>query len=102
MMINIMSKASKPEVSLSHLASRSAGLSLLILLLPLGMMLFSSEIQWGPGDFAAAAVLLFSGIFGSMLCCRYLPTRYWRLLAVLFLLLSVLLLWAELAVGIFW
>ncbi len=97
-----IANAGKPDVTLLQLAARSLALTLLGLLAPLGALLLSAEMQWGPGDFAAAALLLFSAIFGSMLCWRYLPAGRWRLLAVIFLLASLLLLWAELAVGIFW
>lgn len=102
MSTDFITKANKPAFLLLQLATRSIVLTLLVLLLPLIAMLLSTEMLWGPGDFAAAALLLFSAFFGSTLCQRYVPAGRWRLLAVLCLLACVLLLWAELAVGIFW
>ena len=62
----------QPVPGLLQLAGRSAGLTLLFLLLPLLAMLLTSEMQWGPEDFAAAALLIFTGCFGTLLCRRYL------------------------------
>jgi hypothetical protein len=42
-------------------AAGSALVTVLLLLLPLVDMQFSSEIDWNAGDFAAAGTLLFSG-----------------------------------------
>lgn len=72
-----------------------------ILLVPLVAMRFTREVDWGPLDFAVAAMLL-AGI-GSLhvLLTRKLGSAPQRRAIGGGLLLALLLLWAELAVGIF-
>lgn len=72
-----------------------------ILLVPLVAMRFTREVDWGPLDFAVAAMLL-AGI-GSLhvLLTRKLRSAPQRRAIGGGLLLALLLLWAELAVGIF-
>jgi hypothetical protein len=72
-----------------------------ILLVPLVAMCFTAEVNWGPGDFAAAALLL--GGIGSLyvLLTRKLRTPVQRRAIGGGLLLTLMLVWAELAVGIF-
>ncbi len=93
---------SHQSLTLLQLAARVLLGTLLVLLLPLLAMLLSSEVRWGPADFVAAGLLLFTTIFGALLGWRYLPAGRWRLLAVVFLVTSAFMLWVELAVGIFW
>ncbi|MDX2284081.1 MAG: hypothetical protein NW241_07955 [Bacteroidia bacterium] len=73
----------------------------LILLVPFIGMQFSDGVQWTAFDFAVAGVLL----FGTGLLCELVLRKVRRLeyrLALCALLLGLLLLvWAELAVGIF-
>lgn len=72
-----------------------------ILLVPLVAMRFTSEVNWGPLDFAVAGVLL-AGI-GSLfvLLTRKQRTAPQRRAIGGGLLLTLVLVWAELAVGIF-
>lgn len=95
-----------PVVSSSHtlvqLAGRGLCATLLLLLLPVAAMCLSPQVQWGPADFAAAGSLLFGTIFGVLLARRLCSPGRWRHLAVCFLVGSALLIWTELAVGIFW
>jgi hypothetical protein len=72
-----------------------------ILLVPLVAMRFTSEVNWDAFDFLVAGVLL-AGI-GSVyvLVARKLRTPVQRRAVGGGLLLTLLLLWAELAVGIF-
>lgn len=72
-----------------------------ILAVPLVAMRFTDEVNWGPGDFAAAALLL--GGIGSLyvLLTRKLRTPIQRRAIGGGLLLTLMLVWAELAVGIF-
>lgn len=72
----------------------------LLLLLPALGMAFSSEMRWGPGDFLAAAVLIFSAGMG-IVAVRRLATGRARALLVAAVLLGLATVWAELAVGIF-
>ena len=72
-----------------------------ILAIPLLAMRFTREVNWGAGDFLVAGILL-AGI-GSLyvLLTRKLRTPVQRRVIGGGLLLTLLLTWAELAVGIF-
>ena len=76
------------------------GLSGAILLVPLVAMGFTAEMNWGAEDFLAAAVLL--GGFGLAFDLAIRVTRNSVVRAVTGLALGALLLlvWAELAVGL--
>lgn len=81
---------------------RKAGWSLAaaLLALPAIAMQFTSEMNWGPGDFLAAALLL--GTTGIVLeIAAALPRRQWRSRGTVLAVAMLLLVWAELAVGIF-
>lgn len=73
----------------------------LLLLVPLVAMQFTSEVNWTFSDFIVAGVLLF-GTGGLIeLAVRKIHkvgTRVWVILGIL---LALLLVWVELAVGIF-
>jgi hypothetical protein len=72
-----------------------------ILAVPLVAMRFTTEVNWGPGDFAAAALLL--GGIGTLyvLLTRKLRTPVQRRAIGGGLLLTLMLVWIELAVGLF-
>jgi hypothetical protein len=72
-----------------------------ILLVPLVAMRFTREVNWGLLDFAVAAVLLAGTGSLSVLLTHKLRTAPQRRLVGGGLLLTLLLLWAELAVGVF-
>jgi uncharacterized membrane protein YgdD (TMEM256/DUF423 family) len=72
-----------------------------ILLVPLVAMRFTTEVNWGPLDFAAAAVLLAGAGSLYVLLTRKLRTAGQRRPIGGGLLLTLVLVWAELAVGIF-
>lgn len=83
---------------------RLAGIMLtaaLLLLVPLIAMQFTNEVKWGPFDFLVAAVLL----FGTGLLCEWTLRKVkktpYRIAILAGLLIALLLIWAELAVGIF-
>lgn len=73
----------------------------LLLLVPLVAMQFTSEVNWTFSDFIVAGVLLF-GTGGLIeLAVRKIhkvSTRVWVILGIL---VALLLVWIELAVGIF-
>jgi hypothetical protein len=73
----------------------------LLLMIPFIAMLFTSEVKWGLLDFAVAALLL----FGTGLLCEWVLRKVkktsHRIILCGLLLLALLLVWAELAVGIF-
>ncbi|MEI9910963.1 MAG: hypothetical protein WDO71_15595 [Bacteroidota bacterium] len=73
----------------------------LLLLIPLIAMLFTDEVKWTLSDFVVAGVLL----FGTGLLCELVMRKVSKTghrIAICVTLLAVLLLvWLELAVGIF-
>ena len=73
---------------------------ILILLVPLIAMQFSSEVSWSGLDFFIAAILLLFTGLGIEIVIRKASTFGFRLLLVLAIVLVFLLLWAEMAVGI--
>jgi hypothetical protein len=72
-----------------------------LLLLPFIAMQFTDEVSWSGFDFAVAAALL----FGTGLLCEFILRRFrsriHRLLLCGALLVILLLIWVELALGIF-
>lgn len=77
------------------------GLAALVLLLPAVAMQLTSEVNWGPGDFVVAAGLL--GLTGLAIegAVRLTASPLRRAALVAGALALLLLIWAELAVGIF-
>lgn len=74
---------------------------LLVLLLPLIMMQISSEVNWSLSDFVIAGLILFVGGTLLEIILRKLQTVKGRVISVIVLVLLILLVWLELAVGIF-
>ena len=73
----------------------------IILLIPLIAMQFTDEVNWDLADFVVAGVLLLgTGLMGELVIRKVKNTNY-RILIWVVLLLALLLIWAELAVGIF-
>lgn len=72
-----------------------------LLLIPLIAMLFTNEVQWKIFDFIVAGVLLLGTGFGLEMILRKFKTRRSRILFIAILFSLLLLIWAELAVGIF-
>jgi peptidoglycan/LPS O-acetylase OafA/YrhL len=72
-----------------------------ILLIPFIAMQFTNEVNWNLFDFIAAAVLL----LGTGLLCEFVMRKVkkntHRIIICFALLLVLLLIWVELAVGIF-
>ena len=64
-------------------------------------MQFSSEINWSIMDFVIMGTLLSTaGLVASYLWVKFADSKY-RIVFILLVLLAVLLIWAEIAVGIF-
>lgn len=78
-----------------------AGVTGLLLLIPLAAMQFTSEMQWGPEDFVLAACLLFATGLGIVLVLRHARRTAHRVVLVALLGCALALVWAELAVGLF-
>lgn len=72
-----------------------------LLLVPAAAMQFTAEVAWGPGDFAAAAVLLFGAGMAFVLGSRQAKSARQRVAIGLIVCSSLALVWAELAVGVF-
>jgi hypothetical protein len=72
----------------------------LILLLPLLAMQFTSEVSWSLPDFVTAGALLFGTGSIFVLAARRVNEKY-RLAIGIVLAAALLLVWIELAVGIF-
>jgi hypothetical protein len=77
------------------------GFAGLLLLIPAVAMQFSSQMNWGKEDFLAAAVLIGGAGLGIELAVRLIKSRNVLLIAIAGVLAVLLLVWAELAVGIF-
>jgi hypothetical protein len=76
--------------------------TLAILLVPAVAMRFTDEVNWGPGDFLVGGALLAGTGLAYVLAARGVTRRPWRFLLGALLALGLLLVWAELAVGIFY
>lgn len=72
-----------------------------LLLLPAVAMRFTRQVQWGAGGFLAAGALLFLAGGAMVLASRAARSMPQRLGSVGLLVLASLLVWAELAVGVF-
>jgi hypothetical protein len=75
--------------------------TVVLLLIPLTAMQFTSEVRWGAEDFVVAGALLFGAGAGLVLISRYVKRKTLRVAFMGALLLALALTWAELAVGIF-
>ena len=74
---------------------------LLLLLIPFIAMQFTNEVKWTVWDFAVAAGLLFvTGILCELVLSKVRKTKY-RIALCAVLVTVLLLIWLELAVGIF-
>lgn len=72
-----------------------------LLALPALGMLFSAEVDWSAGDFAIAALLLGGAAFLADRVLRGTRAQATKAVLVIALLAALLLVWAELAVGVF-
>lgn len=80
---------------------RSILVAELVLLVPLIAMQFSDEWDWGPLDFVVVGVLLAGvGVDGQMII-NGMKNNYRQVFAGLVLALAMVVIWVELAVGIF-
>lgn len=77
------------------------GITASILLIPLVAMQFTTEVNWGGMDFIVAAALLLS--FGTLILFAFQKIRRktLRFAVAAIIFIALLLIWAELAVGIF-
>lgn len=73
----------------------------LLLLIPFLAMQFSSEINWSFPDFVVMGVLLLGLGLLVELILRHASKNYIRIALIAFALILFILIWSELAVGIF-
>jgi len=73
----------------------------LLLLIPLIAMQFTDEVNWSVFDFMIAGTLLFGTGVLCELALRKIKSFKYRLAILTCILLVLLAIWAELAVGIF-
>ena len=74
---------------------------IVILLVPFIAMQFTDEVNWKVFDFIIAGALLFSTTFLVDLVVRKVKQQKYRVILVTCLVVLLVLIWAELAVGIF-
>lgn len=73
----------------------------LLLLVPLVAMQFTREVNWGPGDFVVAGALLFGAGMTYVVAARTARRASQRAAIAVAVVCATVLIWAELAVGIF-
>jgi len=78
-----------------------ASVTLFLLLIPLTAMQFTPEVRWDLEDFLVAGCLLFGAGVGMVLVARYTKRTGYRVALMGILALALVVVWAELAVGIF-
>ena len=74
--------------------------SAIILVIPLIAMQFTDEVNWTLFDFVAGTLLLSTGLLCELVL-RKINKNIFRIIACATLLAGLLIIWAELAVGIF-
>ena len=74
---------------------------LLLLLLPLIGMFFSNEINWSFFDFIIMGILILSLSFSIKQVLKTKKNINYRILIIAVILILFLIIWAELAVGVF-
>ena len=75
--------------------------TIIILLLPLVGMQFSDEVDWDLADFIIAAALLISAGLSYEFIAKKMNTTSKRVAVSIVIVILLILIWAELAVGIF-
>ncbi len=72
-----------------------------LLLIPLIAMQFSTEVNWSPFDFAVMGIMLSTLGIALEVILRIFPKKSQRIWLIAIIFLFFLLVWAELAVGVF-
>ena len=74
---------------------------IILLLIPFFAMQFTNEVNWDISDFLLMGILLFCSIFLTQFTLRIATQTKHKIAIVIILTLIFMLIWAELAVGIF-
>jgi len=72
-----------------------------VLLIPFIAMQFTNDVSWGSEDFLVAGVLLFGTGLLVDFVLRKVKSRSTRMIAIALIIIALVLVWVELAVGIF-
>jgi len=72
-----------------------------LLLLPIIAMQFTNEVNWNISDFIVAGILLLGTGFLIELIIRKVKRKNYQIILSLVALLTLLIIWIQLAVGIF-
>lgn len=86
---------------LSRAAIRTASATLVLLLVPMVAMRFTTEVNWGLEDFAAAGALIFGAGMTFAVATQWARSSSQRLAAAAGILAAAGAVWAQLAVGLF-
>ena len=92
-MMNVMSKNKRLAIIILAVPA--------LLMIPLVGMQFSDEIDWSLLDFMVMGVLLLGAGLALELVLRKVPHKTNRIALVVIITIAFLLIWIELAVGIF-
>ena len=90
----------KKQAKLSHSILRVALVTVLVLMVPFIAMQFTTEVNWGPGDFILVAVLLFGTGTSFVLVTRFRNNLRYRMAMGLALVTTLFMIWANLGVGL--
>ena len=72
-----------------------------ILLIPAIAMLFTNEVNWSIEDFAVMGTLLLTVVLVTEFVLRKISNKKYQIAIITLLIILFLLLWVELAVGVF-
>lgn len=89
------------EAITSKSMARVLALTVAILLIPFVAMQFTDEVAWNVADFIVTGIILLgAGFIYELVIKKFIDAKY-RAISVGILLVAVILVWAELAVGLF-
>lgn len=89
------------QVSLPRAAAGVACLVAAALFIPLVVMQFTAEVNWSAGDFVVAGSLLFAAGMTYVVATRRVRGAGQRAMVASLVLVVLVVVWAELAVGLF-
>ncbi|HEY0964951.1 MAG TPA: hypothetical protein VGE13_00545 [Candidatus Saccharimonadales bacterium] len=80
---------------------RITAITILVLLVPLIAMQFTDEVDWSVNDFVVMGALLLVAGMGIELSLKKVAKPLYKVLTCLVIVVVFVMIWAELAVGIF-
>jgi beta-lactamase regulating signal transducer with metallopeptidase domain len=97
----VESTKNKSETSINKQSLALWSLVMLVLLIPLVVMQFTDEVNWDGMDFLVAAALLTFSALGYQLAAKKLSNVKTRMAVGIVIVAILLIVWIELAVGLF-